>query len=245
MKTYYKLIEEYPNSDKIGTMFYAKGDSNVVKVDYNLNDITNPPTMLSHQHLMSKFYEKFFRISKDGLPIFNNDKVFIINNNSNISSIIFDINNSYPDNVPLFKSELNCEKVREELFRKTFPKSWKECKVSKGWFVTNNSEIKFWNAENTSKRLTDANKNSCFTQNQALSQLAHAQLTQISKKINDGWMPDWNNEHENKYVIVRVSDKLAKHFTTDAYCQICFKSADLRDYAFDTFNQLFQEYYEL
>lgn len=245
MKTYFKLIEEYPNSDKVGTIYYVKPNSQVTKVDYNLDDVINSPTMLTHQHLLSKFYEKFFRISKDGFPLFNNDRVFIINTNSNISTILFNIDTIYPDNQDLFKYESNCEKVREQMFRKSFPKTWKECKVSKGWFVTNNSEIKFWTAENTSRRLTDANKNTVINEKQALSQLAYPQLTQISKKLNDEWLPDWGDVHENKYVILRVGDKLIKEVTTEEYSQICFKSADLRDYAFDTFNQTFRQYYEL
>ena len=245
MKTYYKLIEEYPTSDKVGTIFFVKPDASVTKVDYNLNDVSNTPTTLRLEHLMPKYYEKYFRISKDGFPLFNGDRVFIINTNSTISSLMFDINNSYPDNVPLFKYESNCEKVREELFRKAFPKTWKECKVSKGWFVSNNSEIKFWNADGTSRRLTDANKNTFVTEKQAGIQLAYSQLTQIAKKLNDNWIPNWSDVNENKYVINRIEDKLVKEHTVDTYSQICFKSADLRDYAVDTFNQTFREYFEL
>lgn len=71
MKTYYKLIEEYPTSDKVGTIFFVKPDASVTKVDYNLNDVSNTPTTLRLEHLMPKYYEKYFRISKDGFPLFN------------------------------------------------------------------------------------------------------------------------------------------------------------------------------
>jgi len=89
--------------------------------------------------------------------------------------------------------------------KKELPKSWEELKKIQGWIIDeDDSEIE--------KTLFVSayvdNQNIFKTENQAKSALAMAKLSQLMAVYNDGWAADYNNEDQEKYVIVKFRNKI-------------------------------------
>jgi hypothetical protein len=83
-----------------------------------------------------------------------------------------------------------------ELAKKELPKSWEELKEFNGFYVHEDSEI--LEADCITAIM---NKNVFATKKQAEASIALAQLSQLMKVYNDGWVPDWNKEDEYKHCI--------------------------------------------
>lgn len=87
---------------------------------------------------------------------------------------------------------------KEELGMTKWPECWEDLnKLEGGWYVTTESAIS--SISLISKESSD--KNVYATEKQAKSALAYAQLSQIVAKMNDGWIPDWNDDNESKYTV--------------------------------------------
>jgi hypothetical protein len=88
--------------------------------------------------------------------------------------------------------------------------------------------------------------------------LAHYKLIIIVEAINDGWTPNWNNTDEYKYELFPdiVKDKakpsgfgLAYYYyvrwttVTGVGSRLCFQSRDAAKHCFETFKELWEDYF--
>jgi hypothetical protein len=83
-----------------------------------------------------------------------------------------------------------------ELTKIGLPMKWEELTEIKGYYVYEDSDI--LDADCTTAIM---NKNVFATKEQAEASIALAQLSQLMKVYNDGWVPDWNKEDEYKHCI--------------------------------------------
>lgn len=60
-------------------------------------------------------------------------------------------------------------------------------------------------------------------------------LLQIRDYYNQGWEPDWDNEMENKFVIMGERGKLVLYVFSFTMCLFAFKTKELRDEFFKNF----------
>ncbi|MGV4413848.1 hypothetical protein [Chryseobacterium sp. T1] len=89
------------------------------------------------------------------------------------------------------------------------------------------------------------------------AQLAHFKLVIITKALNEGWTPDWDNGKWDKWFpwfwfndnssssSGRFSFGFSGYRYSDSYCgsRLCFKSSELADYAAEQFFDLYRDYY--
>ena len=85
------------------------------------------------------------------------------------------------------------------------------------------------------------------TEKQAKSALAYAQLTQLMAlpEYNGDWVPDWNDDKQIKYIIIRFKNKIIKDQSINSYFHIAFKSAAALNKFFENNYGLLKEYFEL
>lgn len=68
--------------------------------------------------------------------------------------------------------------------------------------------------------------------------LALCQLIQLRDCYNDGWVPDWKNIGENKYVVFPFEDGWIRDRFTGSQRVFAFKSEELRDKFLENFRDL-------
>lgn len=95
-----------------------------------------------------------------------------------------------PEGYEIDKAQSTFENI---VFRPTvaaLPKTWKELNKINGYFIDGSSRIE---KLDTSINCEDVNKNVFATEEQAKAAIALAQLSQLMKVYNDGWVPDWKD----------------------------------------------------
>ena len=103
-------------------------------------------------------------------------------------------------------------KVVFEDIKPQLPKTWEEfCynndRKPNEAFITNSSEIQLITEQHERKPFGDRN---ILPSKQAAKQhLALMQLHQLRDCYRQGWIPDWNNSIQNKYVIYNFEGKFA------------------------------------
>lgn len=123
---------------------------------------------------------------------------------------------------------------KEELEAKQLPKTWEKLKKVTGSFITRFSEI-----EDSIRFDTDENNKNIFaTREQAKASIAMAQLSQLMQVYNDGWVPDWKNDQESKYVISFENNKLVRITYWNLNKFLAFKTLEIRDEFFTNFSEL-------
>lgn len=80
--------------------------------------------------------------------------------------------------------------------------------------------------------------------------LAHYQLIIISEALNEGWVPDWNDDDQPKYFPwfyleggFRFLGVYDHYQTSDVSSRLCFKSREIAQYAGKTFQDLYEKYF--
>lgn len=84
---------------------------------------------------------------------------------------------------------------------------------------------------------------------------AYAKLTIVIRALNEGWIPDWNNDDKYKYYPWFEMDASGSGLVFDNYgdwdtgagagSRLCFKSSDLAKYAGETFKDLYNDFLKL
>ena len=85
-----------------------------------------------------------------------------------------------------------------------------------------------------------------------LSAQAYAKLTLISRALNEGWVPDWNDSDQYKYVPYFSDHKSGFGFSNSHYViwiaatscgsRLCFKSPELAEYAGKQFIEIYNQF---
>lgn len=101
----------------------------------------------------------------------------------------------------------------------------KEIKTISGWFVKSNSKI-----EELKDILNDEeNKNIWKTKEQAEACLAMSELSHLVYEVNEGWIPNYNDNHERKYVIHFMSNEIRTDWYHNTSHFLTFKTEEIRD----------------
>lgn len=125
--------------------------------------------------------------------------------------------------------------VFKKVEEKDLPKRWEDLKIIDGFFVTNLGYI-----EKVSDNciVSDHNRNTFPTKEEAEACLALAQLCQLRDRYNGVWKPDWKNEKELKYVIEIFWDNIVKREYECRYKVLAFRTEKLRDEFLKNFREL-------
>ena len=136
--------------------------------------------------------------------------------------------------------EAELKQIEAELGKYELPKSWKELKNIRGYWVGTHSDID-WVGTNpdiasteSEASTSDSNRNIWPSHEEALASIALAQLCQLRDVYNtdeDGvvWKPNWIDEEEIKYIITCYRNDVG---VTTCYGErrvLHFKSKKLRD----------------
>jgi hypothetical protein len=85
-------------------------------------------------------------------------------------------------------------------------------------------------------------------------EIAYKKIKLIAKSLNNGWIPDWDNDKEYKYypyfdmrsgVGFSRSDCGDWYSCTDVGSRLCFKSSDLATYAGKQFESIYKDFLTL
>lgn len=127
--------------------------------------------------------------------------------------------------------------TKEELEAKELPKTLTELGKIRGYYVDNFSNIVFY----YNITAEESNTNTFATREQAQASLALAQLSQLMKVYNDGWVPDWLNNNQNKYCIYFHNDKSQISIPVTTQRFIILKSQELAQQFFENFKDLIEQ----
>jgi len=130
------------------------------------------------------------------------------------------------------------KQLQEMTFKKELPKS---LEIKEGWYAMGNEVRHTRNITSSS-----INKPNLYaTEKQAKSALVKAQLSQLMKVYNDGWVADWDKSFQEKYIIYRSNDELDVDTHGSWYMFLSFKDKETRDIFLKNFKPLIRTYFEL
>ena len=114
------------------------------------------------------------------------------------------------------------------------PKTWQELNEIEGYFVHSGSTA----IVGTSKtRTLLSNRNIFATDEQAQASITLAQLSQLMKVYNDGWVPDWNTD-EYKYVVKYYECNFIIETRSSYSSFLTFKTVELAKLFLENFKDL-------
>ena len=122
-----------------------------------------------------------------------------------------------------------------ELAKEKLPKSWWELGNVEGFFVEEECGIIFALCP-----VTDYSKNVFATREQAEACIAMAQLSQLLKVYNDGWVADYLND-EQKFAIIFRAEELTVNLFSNTRHFLTFKDAPTADLFLENFRELIEQ----
>jgi hypothetical protein len=120
-----------------------------------------------------------------------------------------------------------------ELAEKELPKSWGDLKEIEGFYTNGDSNI-FSTRGCTKKR----NRKLFATKEQAEASIALAQLSQLMKVYNNGWVADWTKNSQDKFCIEFCIDDINKVTNIGTNKFLAFKDEKTRDLFLENFRDL-------
>jgi hypothetical protein len=120
-----------------------------------------------------------------------------------------------------------------ELAEKELPKSWEELEEIDGYYINSNTV----RGKGSTFPAYDCNKNIFATKEQAEASIALAQLSQLMKVYNDGWVANWTND-EDKFCIIFFNDLIDTNTYIVAAKFLAFKDEKTRDLFLENFRDL-------
>ena len=122
-----------------------------------------------------------------------------------------------------------------ELAKKELPKTWEDLGDIKGYYVDTASVVDIVDG------LTyEDNKNIFATKEQAEASIALAQLSQLREVYRNGWVPDWTDIDENKFIIDFTKNKIDRsmYYTSTAF--LSFQDKETRDLFLENLKDLIE-----
>lgn len=138
-----------------------------------------------------------------------------------------------PEGYEIDKEQSTFENIIFKPLKKTLPKTWEELKKRSGYYTDKDSYIR----EITNIGTSLTSRNVFATKEQAEASIALAQLSQLMKVYNDGWVPNFT-DNDYKYSIQFFNDEIEKSVYTKTSCFLLFKTRELRDEFLDNFEDL-------
>ena len=142
-----------------------------------------------------------------------------------------------PEGYEIDKNKSSFEEIIFKPVKKNLPKSWEELGIVNGWYVRSDATIHRAAPQNTN----NYQKNLFATEAQAKASIALAQLSQLRDVYRGGWVPDWNDTNEKKYVIGKHENTLKIYFNVYQHYFLAFQSAEIRDEFLKNFKDLIEE----
>ena len=105
-----------------------------------------------------------------------------------------------------------------------------------GFYVSSGSNVQTF----ISHIISDNNKNMFPTRAEAEACLALAQLCQLRDRYNDGWKPDWENDNEQKHVIIIHAGRIHVETFFSIRHLLTFKTEELRNEFLENFRDLIE-----
>jgi hypothetical protein len=102
-----------------------------------------------------------------------------------------------PDGYEIDKEQSTFEKIVFKEIKKGLPKCWEELEKLQGFYTDSDSNVRY---SSTNRTTYNNNRNIFATKQQAEASIALAQLSQLREVYRQGWVPDWSNPNEVKYV---------------------------------------------
>ena len=122
-----------------------------------------------------------------------------------------------------------------ELGEKELPKSWEGLVKISGYYTNIESEIRACCNYSTSDK---RQKNIFATKEQAEASIALAQLSQLMKVYNGGWVADWKNNDEYKYCVYFFKNEITTDCSYSLNSFLAFKDEKTRDLFLENFREL-------
>lgn len=139
-----------------------------------------------------------------------------------------------PEGYEIDKEQSTFENIVFKPLIKTLPKTWGELNTIVGTFVMSQSITK--NVESPIY-CHNEHRNVFATKEQAEACIALAQLSQLMKVYNDGWIPDWNSG-DYKYTIEYYEYKLIIEHRCAYAIFLAFKTEELAKTFLENFKDL-------
>lgn len=125
--------------------------------------------------------------------------------------------------------------TKEELEKKELPKTWEELKTVKGYYINEDSVIK-----NFEGSAVPFNENLFPTIELTEAALALAQLLQLRDRYNGGWVPNYADTNEPKFVVSLYKNELEPSSAYLSNHTFSFKTQKLRDEFMKNFRDLLE-----
>lgn len=147
-----------------------------------------------------------------------------------------------PEGYEVDKENSTFECVRFKQIKPHLPKTWKEfcnthsVKEEECWIKVNSSI----SSGLIRDRIYENDKNLLPSKKYAEAMLALCQLIQLRDCYNDGWLPDWSSEYNDKWCIEVFRGRIDKATHSIAARFLAFKSDVLRDEFLENFRGLIE-----
>lgn len=126
-----------------------------------------------------------------------------------------------------------------ELTNEQLPVCWEDLNTIDGYFVDEYSIITSIGDAVAEKH----NLNVFATEKQALSALAFAQLSQLAKRMNNGWEPDWEDNDERKFTVHCVGGLFRISIWFKDHCHVAFKTEEMAKFSLKNHAELWKQYW--
>lgn len=118
---------------------------------------------------------------------------------------------------------------------------WEDLGSIGGWYVNDGSTVIKLNLSLTNKE----NRNIFATKEQAEGVLAMAQLSQLMKRVNGDWKPDWKGDGHSKYTIDYTNGCIVTDcWSIDAQF-LAFPTPEIRDQFAKDHEDLIKEFFKI
>lgn len=142
--------------------------------------------------------------------------------------------------VPEQKDYSRVDELKEEKYdEERFPK-WSDLWDYRWYYLDSCSTL----TPSSSTEGIDINKNSFSTKEQAEWMLAAAQLSQLMKRVNGDWTPDWDNREQHKCTIAHRGEDIVTNRSRAWARFLAFKDKESRDWFLGAYRPLIETYFK-
>jgi len=143
-----------------------------------------------------------------------------------------------PKGYEIDKEQSTFENIVFKEIKKELPKTWEEIENLQGFFVGYSSKVLITDDSITKSQY---NRNTFATEEQADASIALAQLSQLREVYRQGWVPDYENVAQDKYIINYHKD----NFKVDLFGYragfLSFKSKEIAEQFLENFRDLIEK----